>query len=67
MGAPEVEAEASDGEGTGWADAITGLSEAQPAASFCAGGAGEVAARAWRMGISHIADRPREVGSVKRR
>ena len=42
MGAPEVEAEASDGEGTGWADAITGLSEAQPAASFCAGGAGEV-------------------------
>jgi len=41
MGAPEVEAEASDGEGTGWADAITGLSEAQPAASFCAGGAGE--------------------------
>uniref|UniRef100_A0A7S3CBQ2 Tr-type G domain-containing protein n=1 Tax=Chloropicon roscoffensis TaxID=1461544 RepID=A0A7S3CBQ2_9CHLO len=41
MGAPEVEAEAGDGEGTGWADAITGLSEAQPAASFCAGGAGE--------------------------
>ena len=41
MGAPEVEAEASDGEGTGWADAITGLSEAQPAASFCAGGAGK--------------------------